>query len=104
MSKPKKKLNIDIGSRIAATRKRRSLTQEELATALELTPQYLSDLERGVVGASLETVLRICDTLDISTEYLLRGIEDTDVKRKIVWLRDMSPEQLDAISEAINAS
>lgn len=71
--KVKKELNIQIGKRIHSMREQRSLTQEKLAELLDVSVQYVSDLERGVVGASLKTIIKISEILDISTDYLLKG-------------------------------
>ena len=47
----------NIGSNIRTARKRADLTQEELSERLGVTPQYLSDLERGLVGTSISTLI-----------------------------------------------
>ncbi len=71
--KEKKEINIQIGKRIRNIREQRALTQEKLAESLDVSVQYISDLERGVVGASLKTIIKISDLLNISTDYLLKG-------------------------------
>ena len=62
-----------IGSHIRAARKRADLTQEELSERIGVTPQYLSDLERGLVGTSIPTLIKICDNLNISSDFILFG-------------------------------
>lgn len=69
----KKQLNIDVGERIRAARERNGMTQEQLAEHLEVSAQYISDLERGVVGPSLQTFRRVCVTLGVSGDSLLFG-------------------------------
>ena len=69
----KKPLNIAIGRRIQQSRERAGLTQEDLAERIERSTQFISTIERGVAGPSLETVLSICDVLQVSTEWILRG-------------------------------
>ena len=49
----------NIGSNIRTARKRADLTQEELSEKVGVTPQYLSDLERGLVGTSVPTLVRM---------------------------------------------
>jgi len=63
----------NIGSHIRAARKRADLTQEELSEKIGVTPQYLSDLERGLVGTSVSTLIRICDGLNVSADFILFG-------------------------------
>ena len=43
----KKEINIQIGEQIKAARERAKMTQESLAERIEVSPQYVSDLERG---------------------------------------------------------
>ena len=49
----KKQINIEIGEQIRAAREQARLTQEQLAEAIDVSVQFVSDLERGVVGVSL---------------------------------------------------
>lgn len=51
--KQKKDFNVQIGSRIQAARRVRGITQEQMAEAVGVTPQYLSDLERGITGVTM---------------------------------------------------
>ena len=73
----RKELNISIGNRIRISRENAGLTQEELAERLNLSAQFISTIERGVAGASLATIISLCEVLNVSTEWLLRGIEAT---------------------------
>lgn len=67
----KKELNVQIGERIKLSREERGLTQEQLAEAIEVSPQYISDLERGVVGISIPTLKRLCTHLAVSSDRIL---------------------------------
>lgn len=69
----KKELNVQVGEQIRQARDRSALTQEQLAERIEVSPQYVSDLERGVVGVSLATLKRICVCLGVSADRLLFG-------------------------------
>lgn len=52
----KKPLNIAIGRRIQQSREQAGLTQEELAERIDRSTQFISTIERGLAGPSLETV------------------------------------------------
>ena len=52
----KKEINIQIGERVKSAREQAKLTQEQLAERIEVSTQYVSDLERGVVGISIPTI------------------------------------------------
>lgn len=85
----KKDLNIAIGNRIRIAREAAGLTQEQLAERLELSAQFISTIERGVAGASLSTIISLCETLHISSEWLLRGLDATPTTGRIA--AKMSP-------------
>ena len=67
----KKEINIQIGERIKEAREFSGRTQEQLAEAIEVSPQYISDLERGVVGISIPTLKRLCTSLAVSSDQIL---------------------------------
>ena len=69
----KKEINIQVGEQIKLARERSRITQEQFAERIEVSPQYVSDLERGVVGVSIATLKRICIALGISSDQILFG-------------------------------
>lgn len=69
----KKEINIQIGEQIKTAREQAKLTQEQLAERVDVSPQYISDLERGVVGISIPTLKRVCITLGVSSDQILFG-------------------------------
>ena len=54
------------------------MTQEQLAERIEVSPQFVSDAERGIVGVSLGTLKRICLILGVSSDQLLFGSDAAD--------------------------
>ena len=68
LMREKKEINIQIGKQVKLAREKSRLTQEQLAEQLECTPQYLSDLERGVVGISVALLKRLCVVLGVSSD------------------------------------
>ena len=69
----KKEINILIGEQIRFAREKAKLTQEQFAERIEVSPQYISDLERGVVGISIPTLKRACVALGTSSDQILFG-------------------------------
>lgn len=63
----------NIGSNIRTARVLADLTQEKMSEMIGVTPQYLSDLERGLVGTSISTLIRICTELNVSSDFILFG-------------------------------
>lgn len=101
--KEKKEINIQIGRRIHEARENAGYTQEKLAEKIDVSVQYISDLERGVVGASLQTMIRICYTLSVSSDYLLMGRTDESAPFDFTdRLRGLSSEERRLMEANIN--
>ena len=64
----------EMGQRMLDRRKQLKLTQEALAKMAHVTPQTVSTAELGTKAMRPETMLKISDALDISTDYLQRGM------------------------------
>ncbi len=60
-----------IGKRIRCARLEAGLTQESLSEMVDITPVYLSCIERGRARASLEVVVNIAGALKITTDTIL---------------------------------
>lgn len=61
----------DMGMRIRAARRRMGLTQEQLAEKADISASFMGHLERGTRVASLETLITLCNELEVKPEYLL---------------------------------
>ena len=60
-----------LGKRIQSARRETGLSQEQLAEAIGKSPSAISTIETGKRGASLETLIRIANVLQVSADYLL---------------------------------
>lgn len=67
-----------MGRKIKLARTISNLTQEELAEKLSLTPEYVSQIERGLSYGSIETFINICKTLNVNADFLLHGLIDNN--------------------------
>lgn len=63
------------GARVREIRKGAGLSQEKLAELAELHRTYVSGVERGERNASLTSITRIANALDISLSELFEGVE-----------------------------
>jgi transcriptional regulator with XRE-family HTH domain len=54
-----------LGARVRAFRKRLDMSGRELAAAANVTPGFISQMERGLVNPSVATLLRICAVLGV---------------------------------------
>ena len=94
----KKSLNTAIGSRIKLARENMGWTQEELAEKIDLSTQFISTIEQGVAGASLGTVISLCEVLNVSSEWLLCGKQAVPDSEKIATkISSLSSVQLVAL-------
>ena len=67
-------INPYIGQRIRRERKRMGISQETLASDLDISVNYLGELERGKRIVSLNMAEKICRYFHLSLDYLYRGI------------------------------
>ena len=68
-----------VGSKIKEKRKKRELTQEQLAEMCDLSVSYIAHIERGTKSLSLETAVKLSNVLGVSLDYLLLDeIQDQD--------------------------
>ncbi|MCR4650018.1 MAG: helix-turn-helix domain-containing protein [Lachnospiraceae bacterium] len=63
----------DIGDRISLLRHDKNMTQEEFAELLDVTVKHISAVESGRSSFSVPKLVHICDVLDCSLDYLVRG-------------------------------
>lgn len=66
---------MTIGDRIRKRRQRLRITQQELATAIGVTPQHVSAIEQNKRDPSLSSVARLAQELGVTTDYLITGKE-----------------------------
>lgn len=93
--KEKQELDRMVGGNIKRERIRAGYTQEQFSEMIGLGTKSLSAIERGTVGVSLTTLLKICDTLAVSTNALLRApSHENDVQALTAQLEALTPEQL----------
>lgn len=87
----------EIGKRVTKIRKQRGLTQEKLSEKCNLSPQYISNIERSISIPSTETLLRICDVLEVTPDAILLGVirhEDETWRGVAERLRTMDEKHL----------
>lgn len=53
------------GQQLRRFRKRRRLSQQEVANALDITVSTVSRIERGVVGLTLKNIYTLCEAFNV---------------------------------------
>ena len=99
----KKEINVRIGNQIRIAREAAGLTQDRFAELVSLATKNVSDIERGVVGISVGTLVRICETLAISSDSILfeegPGNDAHSISER---LSNLPAEQFDIALDIIN--
>ena len=60
-----------LGKKIQHLRSERKISQLQFAEMIDTSPTFVSRMERGAKGPSLETLILIADALDVSIDSLL---------------------------------
>lgn len=66
---------MKLGKRLRSIRKEHKLTLKGLSQRANLSVPYLSDMERGLVSPSLETLQKIAGAYDMTFKDLFNGVE-----------------------------
>lgn len=89
--------NFSPGTHLRKIRKERGLSLREIARRTDLTASFLSQVEHGISNVSLDSLVRIADSLDVPLMYFLKEqpVEIENLKEHI----DPEPcEDVDRIS------
>lgn len=87
-------LLINIGKRVRKTREHYGFTREQLAEMAGISPQFLVHIENGTKSMASNTICNLARALNVSADYLLFRLEDTDFNRALATevLVSMLPE------------
>jgi len=69
--KQSRRINEEIGKRLAEYRKKAGLSQAQLGEMLGLEKESVSRIESGKIAPSLSRLVMFCESLDVSFEELL---------------------------------
>ncbi len=93
---------VQIGRRLVKVRTEKGYTQEQLANMTGLSIKMISAAENGYKAMRPENIIKICDCLAISTDFLLRGeppLLSAMVEREKI--STLTPKQQEALSKII---
>ena len=65
-------------TRIRNARENMGYTREKIAELLDVSVSYMAEVERGRTGISVKMLLKICEVLGLSADYILFGNERDD--------------------------
>lgn len=61
-----------IGDKIKLLRRKRKLTQSQLANELNVSAQAVSKWEKGLSCPDIETIIKISEFFGVTTDFLLK--------------------------------
>ena len=71
------------GERLRLKRTLLGMTQEEMAERIGRVPKYYADIERGSCGMSVETLMALSHSLNMSLDYIIFGNESDNNVQKL---------------------
>ena len=87
---------------IQRERERMGWTQEVFSEMIDMGEKNLSGIECGAKGVSISTLLKICNTLHVSSDTLLfENTPKNDVQNLTAQLERLSPEQFRIVSDVV---
>ena len=95
---------ILIGDKLQSIRKSLGLSQEEVAESIELSPRYISDLERNKAKGSISTLIKLCNFYKISPTFLLKdylNIDDYKLDNKLTGFSSLNKNEKNIIKKLI---
>lgn len=63
----------EMGKRVRSRRESLGLSREKLSEYLDVSPQFIVDIEYGNKGISIKRFYLLCQVLDVTADYLLAG-------------------------------
>ena len=67
--------------RIRKAREDMGYTREKFAELLDVSVSYMAEVERGRTGISVKMLIKMCNLLGLSADYILFGTErDSDIQ------------------------
>lgn len=90
-----------MGQKIKMARKEKGFTQEYLAELVGISNRTLNLMEKGKSGMTIETLIKFCNSLDVSPNYVLSYKSDNNKVRDT--LECFTPNQKLIIEEFLSA-
>lgn len=100
-------LRIEIGKRVHDFRILNEYTQAQFAEYIDISINFLSEIENGKKGMSQETLYRLCSHYNVSADYILFGTPSDSTaanKDRLVDIANtLSSDEIDAVIDYLKA-
>lgn len=85
-----------VGERIRFEREKNGLSREDFAEIIGLSTFYIGQIERDQRGMSINTLLSISNSLNVSTDYIIKGYEHyIEYVSSVVTIEDFYSKDLE---------
>lgn len=92
------KYNLTVGQRIREIRESGRMTRSEFGKKCGISESFLAAVESGKKSITTHTLYKICTSLEVSADYLIRGKnEEFEVNLLTEKASDMSKAYRDAL-------
>ena len=89
--------------RIRKAREEMGYTREKFAELLDVSVSYMAEVERGRTGISVKMLVKICNVLGLSADYILFGEKRTDDEKLLEKLNRINPQYIPLLDSVITA-
>ena len=104
-------LTVYIGNKLHSIRSQQSLSLEEVAFLASINTAHLSQIERGIGNPTVETLYKICQSLNYSLKDLFNDVPETkkefpktEITDKIlIQIAQFTPTQQKELLNIINS-
>ena len=93
---------IVLHTRIRKAREEKGYTREKFAEKLDVSVSYLAELERGRTGISVKMLIKVCNVLGLSSDYVLFGEERTEDKKRVDAINRIDAQYIHLLDKVIN--
>lgn len=86
-----------MGLKIRAARKKKGYTQSQLAELISVSDRTVNLMETGKSGMTIETLIKFCNVLDVSPNYVL----SYEIKKSHlqVAIENLTPREIQTIKK-----
>lgn len=88
MKNERKEILQTVGKNIRSIRLSRGITQEAMAEKLNKSINFVSLLEKGSSGASIQTLVDICNILQVDANSIFKGLLAYNIEEKDRYIID----------------
>ena len=88
-------------TRIRKAREEQGYTREKFAEKLDVSVSYLAELERGRTGISVKMLIKVCNLLGLSADYILFGNERNEDAQRLDAIHRIDDKYLPLLDKMI---